>query len=124
MNTDASTTLPTTAWRKSSHSTGTGNCVEVAPAVDGVLVRHSKRPDAGTITFPLPAWAAFVRAARDGSASQNGVATIAKVGTATLVRSRDTDVELRFDAGEWSAFAAAAADGEFDFASRLASATT
>ena len=123
MNTD-STARPSAAWRKSSYSNATGDCVEVAPAVDGVLVRHSKRPSAGIIAFPFPVWAAFVREARDGSASANGVATVTKVGTDTLVRSCDADVELRFDADEWAAFVAAATDGEFDFAGKLTSAAT
>ena len=122
MNPDARTALPSTAWRKSRYSTGTGNCVEVAPTADGVVVRHSKRPNAGTIAFPFPAWAAFVREARDDLASTNGVATITKVGTDTLVRSLGTDVELHFDEDEWSAFVAGATDGEFDFAGQLASA--
>lgn len=117
MNTEAPT-LPAT-WRKSKYSTSTGNCVEVAPTVDGVLIRHSKRPATGTITFPLPAWTAFVREARTGLTNTNGTATITKIGTDTLVRSLSGAVELRFDAAEWSAFLAGAADGEFDFTSRL-----
>jgi hypothetical protein len=108
-----------TAWRKSSYSTGTGNCVEIR-IVEGVAVRHSKHPSAGTITFPLDAWAAFVREARSGIAEANDVATIVKIGTDTFVRSLDSDVELRFDVGEWSAFLAGAADGEFDFTGELA----
>jgi hypothetical protein len=111
------TTVPT--WRKSSYSTATGNCVEVALASGDVVIRHSKHPAAGTITFSHPAWALFVRDARDGRTPANGVAAIAKVGTDTLVTSLTTGVELRFDEGEWSAFRAGVVDGEFDFAGRL-----
>ncbi|GAB2985383.1 DUF397 domain-containing protein [Amycolatopsis acidiphila] len=108
-------------WRTSTRSSNGENCVEVAPAAEGVVIRHSKHPAAGTITFPYRAWRAFVRdAAEDGSTSANGVASITKVGSDTLVRSLTTEVELRFDEGEWSAFLAGAADGEFDFTPQLA----
>lgn len=120
MSTDSPTAPTPTTWRKSSYSTGTGNCVEAAPAADGVVIRHSKHPAAGTITFSHPAWMAFLGDARDGRATTNGVVTIAKIGTDTLVTSLVTDVELRFDEGEWSAFLAGATDGEFDFADPLA----
>ena len=115
MNTDALTTLPTTAWRKSSYSTSTGNCVEVAPAAHGIVIRHSKHPTAGTITFPYPTWPAFVREACNDLISANGVAALAEIGTDTLVSGLHTAVELRFNKEEWSAFTAGAADGEFDF---------
>jgi hypothetical protein len=121
MNSESPTAQAQTTWRKSSYSTATGNCVEVAPTADGVVIRHSKHLTAGTITFPYPAWAAFVRdASEDVPTSANGVAAITKIGTDTLVRSLTADVELRFDDGEWSAFLAGAADGEFDLTSRLA----
>jgi hypothetical protein len=110
------------AWRTSTRSSNGENCVEVAPTADGVVIRHSKHPDAGTITFPHHAWAAFLREASDAQAATNGVATITRVGTDTIVKSLTTDVELRFDEGEWSAFVAGAANGEFDFAQRVVTA--
>jgi hypothetical protein len=109
------------AWRTSTRSSNGENCVEVAPTPDGVAIRHSKHPAAGTIIFPYHAWAAFIRdATEDCSASANGVVTITKIGTDTLVRSLTTDVELHFDEGEWSAFRAGATDGEFDLTPQLA----
>jgi hypothetical protein len=121
MNTDSPSAHLSTTWRKSSYSTATGNCVEIAPAADGVVIRHSKYPTAGTITFSYQAWTAFIRdTSGDGRASKNVVATISKIGSKTLVRSLTTDVELRFDEGEWSAFRAGAADGEFDFIPNVA----
>ncbi len=117
------TTADRLTWRASSRSSAGENCVEVAPAVDGVVIRHSKHPAAGAIAFTFPAWRAFLREARDGLPSANAVAAVAKIGTDTLVRSLHTDVELRFDQAEWSAFVAGAADGEFDFADHLASAS-
>ncbi len=115
------TTADRLAWRTSSRSSNNEACVEVAPASDGVVIRHSKHPAAGTIAFTVPAWTAFVREARDGLPSANQVATIVKIGTDTIVRSLHTDVELCFDEAEWSAFIAGVADGEFDFADQLTS---
>lgn len=117
------TTADRLAWRTSSRSSNNEACVEVAPASDGVVVRHSKHPTAGTISFTFPARTAFVHEARKSLPSANRVAAIAKIGTDTLVRSLHTDVELCFDEAEWSAFVAGASDGEFDFSDQLASAT-
>ncbi|WP_418153224.1 DUF397 domain-containing protein [Actinoalloteichus caeruleus] len=111
------------AWRTSTRSSNGENCVEVAPTADGVVIRHSKYPTAGTIAYPLGAWTAFVRDACDGVANTNGVAAITKIGTDTLVTSLTSEVELRFDHGEWSAFLAGASDGEFDFVSELPAAS-
>ena len=121
MSTDVPVALPT-AWRKSSYSTATGSCVEVAPTAEGAVIRHSKHPSAGTITFPNRDWAAFVRDALDGHTSSNEVATIITVGTDTLVTSLRTNIELRFDEGEWSAFLAGATAGEFTFPHKLTTA--
>ena len=44
MTTAQPTTL-TRPWRKSSHSTGGNDCVEVAQAGTSCLVRDSKNPD-------------------------------------------------------------------------------
>jgi Domain of unknown function (DUF397) len=107
-------TPPPTAWRKSSYSTATGNCVEVAPATDGVFVRHSKHPAAGTIAFGLPTWIWFIRAVQTGGTIESGNVLVSKIGTDTLVRSLHTNIELRFDQDEWAAFIAGAANGEFD----------
>lgn len=49
------------AWRKSSYSGGTedSNCVEVALA-DDALVRDSKNPSGGVLTFGSTAWKNFI----------------------------------------------------------------
>ncbi|MEU2787606.1 DUF397 domain-containing protein [Streptomyces sp. NPDC007100] len=58
-------------WRKSTHSGGQGECLEMAdglPAHSPVPIRDSKRPDGPCLLFPAPAWAAFiasVKAARN-----------------------------------------------------------
>ena len=54
-------------WRKSSRSGGSGQCVEVATNLDGVVaVRHSKRPDAEVILYTKAEWEAFIGGAKDG----------------------------------------------------------
>lgn len=49
-------------WRKSSYSGGTedSDCVEVSLASDA-LVRDSKNPAGGVLTFGATAWANFVQ---------------------------------------------------------------
>lgn len=51
---------------KSSYSGG-GNCVEVAMlGQSSVIVRHSRCPDGGDLTFSRPEWQAFVAGVKDG----------------------------------------------------------
>ncbi len=59
--------LTSVAWRKSSYSSNTGNCVEVARNLPGVVaVRDSKDPDGPTLVFTADEWRAFVSGARAG----------------------------------------------------------
>jgi hypothetical protein len=52
------------AWRKSSYSNPSGNCVETAQLPAGrVAVRDSKRPGP-VLIFPRADWAAFLTAVR------------------------------------------------------------
>ncbi|MFE2047281.1 DUF397 domain-containing protein [Streptomyces sp. NPDC059459] len=55
-----------TGWRKSSYSGGgEGNaCVEVAPVGDRIALRDSKRPTDAALSFPAPAFTAFLRTPR------------------------------------------------------------
>ena len=46
-------------WRKSSHSGGDNNCVEIAATGANVAVRDSKNPCGGTLSFSPGAWHAF-----------------------------------------------------------------
>ncbi|MEU3898038.1 DUF397 domain-containing protein [Streptomyces sp. NPDC045251] len=52
------------AWKKSSYSGGgEGNaCVEIANRHPHITVRDSKAPTRATLTFPTPAFTAFLTA--------------------------------------------------------------
>ncbi|MER7486192.1 DUF397 domain-containing protein [Streptomyces sp. NPDC126497] len=56
--------------RKSSFSGGgDGNtCVEIAPLRTRVAIRDSRHPTRGPLSFPAPAFHAFVEALRSGGA--------------------------------------------------------
>ena len=52
-------------WRKSSYSGQSGNCVEVARNLPGlVAVRDSRAPDEAKLLVPKEAWRAFLRGVR------------------------------------------------------------
>lgn len=53
------------AWHKSSYS-GPENCVEVAHCDCRILVRDSKNPHNGTLTFTHTAWTAFLNGIKAG----------------------------------------------------------
>lgn len=50
------------AWRTSTYSSGDGECVEVAPILDGVALRDSKNPLGGVLRFSDQQWAVFTLA--------------------------------------------------------------
>ena len=51
---------PQVRWHKSSHSSASGQCVEVAPVAGTIAVRDSKNPAGPELIFTRPAWVAFV----------------------------------------------------------------
>ena len=52
-------------WRKSSYSSQSGNCVEVARNLPGpVAVRDSKEPDGARLVVSRETWQAFLLALR------------------------------------------------------------
>ncbi|MFI6536640.1 DUF397 domain-containing protein [Nonomuraea sp. NPDC050547] len=58
-------------WRKSSRSTGDGECVQIAVLADGsVAVRDSKRTTRRPLCFTAVEWAAFIYAIRVGEFDQ------------------------------------------------------
>ena len=49
-------------WHKSSYSSQSGNCVEVARNLPGlVAIRDSKQPDGATLVVSQETWLAFVK---------------------------------------------------------------
>ena len=60
-------TLADATYTKSTRSTGTGNCVEVATLPDSHrAVRDSKHPTGPALTFTASQWAAFTTSIRTG----------------------------------------------------------
>ncbi|MFC0439405.1 DUF397 domain-containing protein [Kutzneria buriramensis] len=56
---------PTGRWVRSSYSSAAGaNCVEVLFATASLAVRDSKNPAGPTLSFPTPAWHAFLSTLR------------------------------------------------------------
>jgi len=52
-------------WRKSSYSSQSGNCVEVAGNLRGlVAVRDSKQPNRVKLVISQETWRAFIRSVR------------------------------------------------------------
>jgi hypothetical protein len=49
-------------WRKSSHSGGGNDCVEVAMIAGGVGVRDSKNPGGGELHVSAESWRGLLRA--------------------------------------------------------------
>jgi hypothetical protein len=58
--------IPHPTWRKSTYSVSTQNCVELATVGDDALLRDSKHPEAGHLTFTRAELAALVAAASAG----------------------------------------------------------
>jgi hypothetical protein len=56
---------PTGAWRKSSYSNPSGNCVEAAELGGGVALRDSRFPNGPALVFTGATWDAFLRRVND-----------------------------------------------------------
>jgi Domain of unknown function (DUF397) len=53
-------------WRKSSYSGQSGNCVEVARNLPGlVAIRDSEKPDGAKLVISQETWRVFLRACPD-----------------------------------------------------------
>ena len=59
--------LSSAQWRKSTRSGSSGNCVEVADNLPGVIaVRDSKDSSGPALVFTPSEWSAFIGATKDG----------------------------------------------------------
>lgn len=58
--------LTTRAWRKSTYTVNTANCVEFAEGNDDCVVRDSKDPTGPVLTCIPAQWGAFIAAIRRG----------------------------------------------------------
>ncbi|MGH3916608.1 MAG: DUF397 domain-containing protein [Pseudonocardiaceae bacterium] len=47
-------------WQKSSYSAPNGDCVEIAPAPDRILIRDSKDSSGPALAVPIPVWRTFL----------------------------------------------------------------
>lgn len=56
--------IPATAWRKSTYSNADGNCVEIAIRPSVVAVRDSKHRTGPVLTFTAAEWQEFLRGVR------------------------------------------------------------
>ena len=56
---------PPGAWRKSSYSNPSGNCVEAAELDGGVALRDSRSPHGPALAFTRATWDAFLRGVND-----------------------------------------------------------
>ena len=55
------------AWRKSTYSSPSGNCVEAAVLrASGVALRNSRFPDGPALVFTGAEWDAFLRGVKAG----------------------------------------------------------
>lgn len=63
----STTELSNAKWRKSSHSNGQANCVEVADLnSEHRAVRDSKHPTGPALIFTAAEWSAFTAGVHDG----------------------------------------------------------
>lgn len=64
--------LARATWRKSSYSGGSGDCVEMAGNLPGVVgVRDSNDPDGPALLFTPRAWRAFIAGVKNGEFDQS-----------------------------------------------------
>ena len=101
------------AWRTSTFSSNGSNCVEVLELDTGAWLRDSKDRDGAALHLDTPQWRAFLDAVADGRPGGDAVRIRAAADGGHRLEEIGTHRELRFTAGEWSAFRRGVLAGEF-----------
>ncbi|MEV6898290.1 MULTISPECIES: DUF397 domain-containing protein [Amycolatopsis] len=63
--------LSRATWRKSSHSGGGNDCVEIAFVGGDAAVRDSKDPEGGAFRLPASGWRGLLAAVRAGGPARD-----------------------------------------------------
>ena len=103
----------TDRWHTSSYSASAGQCVEVAVTPTVVGVRDSKDRGGTALHLGAEQWRAFLDAVAGGRPGDDAVRIRTTAGGGHRVEEAGTRRELRFTAGEWSAFRRGVLAGEF-----------
>jgi hypothetical protein len=64
--------VPDAAWRKSRHSIGNGECIEVAPVAQAVMVRDSVDSAGPMLRYSQRTWRAFIASTKTSDSSVLG----------------------------------------------------
>ncbi len=107
---------PRRGWFKSSFSPSQGGCVEVN--FDSATVRVRDTKDRGTgpvLTVDIITWPGFIAEVTGAAAAgSNHALRIEQLSDGrTRVHSINDAITLTFTSGEWTAFTAGAASGDF-----------
>ncbi|MEU8394921.1 DUF397 domain-containing protein [Nonomuraea sp. NPDC048892] len=97
------------AWRISTFSGNGQSCVEVAPAAESVLVRHSKNPAAGLLSYSYPEWNTLIVGARGERCP------FAEVSSSAVVLTDSGHRSIAYTPTEWRAFVRGVTANEFSF---------
>lgn len=98
------------SWQTTSYTSNGESCVEVAPTVEGVLVRDTKDHGTGPVlSFTRDEWAAFL------VHPTVVVADLLTIHDGVVVKTCIHLRGLHFTAAEWNAFLAGVRNGELVF---------
>ncbi|MCW2915328.1 MAG: hypothetical protein JWN52_3396 [Actinomycetia bacterium] len=88
-------------WRKASHSTANGECVEAAAMI---LVRNSNAPDGPTIACTPEDWRTLLDQVRNADYDTAGPFTVTRRADQSVNLRYITGSEITYTPAEWHAF--------------------